>query len=259
MANKLPKHIVRLFTLVGFVVFAGLIAKAYLTDPSFYRFGHYRSDAVPELASGTPVYQGSDYCRTCHAGKDADKHIDRDADWAIGVHRTVQCEVCHGTDREHPDDGKSLIPDDKIKLCTTCHLAITGRPAKQPQIVLGEHPFPGEETPQCHTCHNPHSPADMQEEETAVAATPEEEAPALVSKCSKCHGQRGEGVKKNPALAGMDSAEFVERINLYVSGAREHKIMTKLARSMSEEEILELAKYYERLADKSPTEVDRAK
>ena len=251
MSSRLPTHIVRLFSVVGFVVLAGLIAKAWLTDPSFYRFGHYRADAVPELASGTPVYQGSAYCRTCHAGKDADKHIDRDTDWAIGAHRTVQCEVCHGTDREHPDDGKSLIPVDKIKLCTTCHLAITGRPAKQPQIVPGEHPFPGEETPPCHTCHNPHSPADMQEEENPVNASAAISAPALVSKCSKCHGQLGEGVKKNPALAGMDPAVFVERINLYASGAREHKIMTKLAKSLSEEEIQELASYYGSLAGKS--------
>jgi len=252
MTSRLPKHIVRLASVLVVAALAALLAKAYLTDPSYYRFGHYRSDAVPELASPTPVYQGSTYCLTCHAGKEADQGIDRNADWAVGVHRTVQCEVCHGTDREHPDDGKSLIPADKIRLCTTCHLAITGRPAKQPQIVLGEHPFPDEETPQCHTCHNPHSPADMQEEEAPTGAAPAESAPAMVSKCSKCHGQRGEGVKKNPALAGMDPAEFVELINLYSSGAREHKIMTKLAKSLSEAEVQELARYYASLAGKSP-------
>jgi len=244
----MPKHILRLLLLLGFALLAALVARDYLVDPSYYRFGHYRADSVPEMASAVPVYQGSAWCLTCHSGPDADKQIDRNADWAIGVHRTVQCEVCHGTDHEHPDDGISLIKEDKIRLCTTCHLAITGRPAKQPQIVLGQHPFEDEETPQCHTCHNPHSPADMQEEELPAGVSQAVSAPALISKCVKCHGKQGEGVKKNPALAGLAVAEFIERINLYKSGERKHKIMNKFAQSMTEEEVLELAKYYESLA-----------
>lgn len=251
MPNKMPKHIVNLLLLLGGFLVLAFAARSYLVDPSFYKFGHYRADAVPELAAGTPLYQGSTYCLTCHAGENADRNIDINADWAIGAHRTVQCEVCHGTDHEHPDDGKSLVPVDKIKLCTTCHLAITGRPASQPQIVLGEHPFPDEETPQCHTCHNPHSPADMQADE-AVPEASAIDAPAITSKCAKCHGQQGEGVKKNPVLAGLEPAVFIERMNLYKSGVREHKIMAKFARSLSDEEITELAEYYRSLATKSP-------
>ncbi len=251
MVKKMPKHISRLLLLVGTVLVLALVAKSWLTDPSFYRFGHYRADAVPELAAPTPLYQGSAYCLTCHSGKNADKNIDRNADWAIGVHHTVQCEVCHGTDAQHPDDGKTLIPADKIKLCTTCHLAITGRPATQPQIVLGEHPFPGEETPQCHTCHNPHSPSEMQEEETGQVA-PADNAPAITSKCAKCHGAHGEGVKKNPVLAGLESAVFIERINEFKTGARKNKIMAKFAKALTDEEVAELAQYYESLGAKSP-------
>lgn len=246
----MPKHIVNLLILLGGILLLAFAVRFYLVDPSFYKFGHYRSDSVPELAAATPLYQGSAYCRTCHT--------ERDADWAIGTHRTVQCEVCHGTDRSHPDDGKSLVPTDKIKLCTTCHLATTGRPARQPQIVLGQHPFPDEDTPQCHTCHDPHAPADMQTDATALDAQTQaagtngasSNAPAITSKCAKCHGQSGEGVKKNPALAGLVPAVFIERIELYKSGAREHKIMTKLARSLSDEEIAELAEYYNNLAAK---------
>lgn len=248
----MPKHIVNLLILSGCIVLLAFAARSYLVDPSFYRFGHYRSDAVPELAAATPLYQGSTYCRTCHA--------ERDADWAIGTHRTVQCEVCHGTDREHPDDGKSLAPVDKIKLCTTCHLAITGRPATQPQIVLGEHPFADEETPQCHTCHDPHLPGGIQADQTATAAPPQAagtggtsiNAPAVTSKCAKCHGQQGEGVKQNPVLAGLESAVFIERMNLYKSGAREHKMMTRIAQSLSDGEIAELAEYYKSLEANSP-------
>jgi cytochrome c553 len=247
----MPKHISRLLVLLIVVLLLAIAARTYLIDPSFYRFGHYRGDAIPELASATPVFLGSAYCLTCHAGKDADKNIDRNADWAIGTHQTVQCEVCHGTAPQHPDDGKSLLPVDRIKLCTTCHLAITGRPAGQPQIVLGEHPFPDEETPQCTNCHNPHSPVDMQEEEAAPAGSGID-APAVTSKCAKCHGPQGEGVKKNPALAGLPADVFVERMNLYKSGVRENKIMVKFANTLSGEEIMELAKYYESLAAESP-------
>jgi len=244
MSTRMPKHISRLLLLLVVVMIGAYAVRSWLVDPSYYRFGHFRADAVPEIAAQTPLYQGSDYCRTCHA--------ERNEDWAKGAHQTVQCEVCHGIDHNHPDDGKSLVPADKIRLCTTCHLAITGRPAKQPQIVLGEHPFPGEETPQCHTCHNPHSPGEMQEDETAPSGSAAVNAPAIVSKCAKCHGKNGEGVKRNPALAGLTPEVFIERINQYKSGSRKNKIMAKFANSLSEEEMQELAKYYENLAATSP-------
>ena len=76
--------------------------------------------------------------------------------------------------------------------------------------------------------------------------------PDSAKKCAKCHGKRGEGLKKNPALAGMESAVFIERMNLYRSGERESKKMTKYAKRLSEEEMLELAEYYESLPAKSP-------
>jgi len=72
-------------------------------------------------------------------------------------------------------------------------------------------------------------------------------APAIAAKCAKCHGKQGAGVKRNPALAGMKSAVFIEQMNLYLTGERENRIMNKLARSLSEDELAELAVYYERL------------
>jgi len=251
VSTKLPKHIVYLLLILGSFLLLGLAAKSYLTDPSFYEFGHYRSDAVPELAAGTPLFRGAAYCQSCHTN--------RNTDWAIGAHRTVQCEVCHGADREHPENEETFIPADTIRLCTTCHDTITGRPAWQPQIVVGQHPFPDEETPQCHTCHDPHSPGDSEPDAAADARTQAAgingaaiNPPAVASKCAKCHGQQGEGVKKSPALAGLESAVFVERLNLYKSGAREHKMMAKFAKSLNDEEVVELARYYESLAAKSP-------
>ena len=252
MPRKMPKHIFNLLMLLGGFFLLAFAAKIYLTDPSFYKFGHFRADAVPELAAGTPIYQGTPYCLTCHE--------ERLADWSSGAHSTVQCEVCHGTQRDCPVDGISRIPADTIKLCTTCHEAMPARPAAQPQIDLAEHPFPDEETPQCHTCHDPHSPGDGLADEEAPAAETQADLtagvpdilPDLAKKCAKCHGKQGEGLKKNPALAGMESAVFIERMNLYRSGARESKKMTKYAKRLSDEEIVELAEYYESLPAISP-------
>ena len=76
---------------------------------------------------------------------------------------------------------------------------------------------------------------------TAVAA------PDAAKKCAKCHGKLGEGVKKNPALAGIAAAEFTEKMSLYREGVGDSKVMIRFAKSLSDEEIAELAAYYESL------------
>ena len=249
MPLKMPIHIVRLLFLMTLFVLFAFAAKVYLTDPSFYKFGDYRADAVPELAAGEPLFKGAVYCQTCHP--------ERSADWSVNAHSAVECEVCHGANLEHPDDGKTLIPADTIRLCTACHEAMPARPARQPQIVLAEHPFPGEQTPQCHDCHDPHVPGtgelDTQlpstETQAAVSGAAPITVPAAVSKCAKCHGKQGEGIKRNPALAGSDSETFIEQMQMYKAGTRKHKIMAKYAKALSDEEISELAAYYQSLGE----------
>jgi len=102
MPRKMPKHIFNLLMLLGGFFLLAFAAKIYLTDPSFYRFGHFRADAVPELAAGTPVYQGTPYCLTCHE--------ERLADWSTSAHSTVQCEVCHGTHTRRCQHGQPRSP-----------------------------------------------------------------------------------------------------------------------------------------------------
>jgi hypothetical protein len=252
MNKKLPKHIVRLILILGFSLLLALVAKAYLTDPSFYKHGHYRSDAIPELADGEPVFKGSKYCLGCHE--------QRKTDWQSSAHVAVQCEVCHGTNREiclNPDRGqdkneKSAIPADTIRLCTTCHLALQARPKNHPQIVLGQHPFPDEETPQCFTCHNPHSPSNREPEEEGVTVLAEIELEAEVleaaSKCARCHGKHGQGRNRTPPLAGMKADVFIELMGKFKSGDTDSKTMAKYASALSDEEIVKLAHYYEGLA-----------
>jgi cytochrome c553 len=249
MPQKVPKHIVRLLLLLGSFLLVAYAAKIYLTDPSYYRFGYYRADAVPEIAAGKPLFKGSAYCRTCHD--------ERNADWSGGSHRTVECEVCHGTSEECPVKEGTRIPADTIRLCSTCHEKMPARPAAHPQIVPGEHPFADGETMPCIECHDPHAPGPVAREEvttaveSAIAAT-DVAAPPGAKKCAKCHGKQGEGFKKNPALAGLESAVFMDKMQMYRSGGGDSKIMTRFAKALSDEEIAELAEYYQSLPAAHP-------
>ena len=84
----MPKHIFRLICLLVGVLLAALIARPFLIVDSFYKFGHYRANAVPEIAAQAPVFKTAHYCLSCHAP--------RVAQWSANNHKTVTCEVCHG-------------------------------------------------------------------------------------------------------------------------------------------------------------------
>lgn len=248
----MPKHIYRLI-LILIVFLAGAYAGIiFLTDPSFYRFGHYRADAVPELAAGEPIFRGPDYCRGCHS--------DRHAEWKAGAHNKVKCEICHGPAGQHPATGKLPIPEDPVKLCATCHEAMPSRPGQHPQVVLDQHPYPHETPVICSSCHNPHAPRIGQPESVVAPVTPEPVRPPMgaagipkvAGSCSGCHGARGEGMGNFPAIAGMPVAEFVKVMNEYKSGARPSPMMASLAGRLTDEDIRILANYYASLGDSGP-------
>src|ERR1035437_2819422 len=90
----MPKHIVRLIVLIIGLGAIGITARNLLIDKSFYKFGHYRVDAVAEIARDKPKYQGSAYCESCHAAQynEWSKSIHHSVD----VGKVVKCEVCHG-------------------------------------------------------------------------------------------------------------------------------------------------------------------
>jgi cytochrome c553 len=126
------------------------------------------------------------------------------------------------------------------------------RPKHHPQIVAEEHPVADGEVMPCIECHDPHSPGPVAREEIATTVEPSlpvtaVAAPDAAKKCAKCHGKLGEGVKDNPALAGIAAGEFIEKMSLYRQGIGDSKVMTRFAKSLSDEEIAELAAYYESL------------
>ncbi len=186
----MPKHIVRLLSLVTVFVIIAIAAKQFLVPATFYEYGHYRGAAVAEIASKVPKLGGSASCQSCH--KEAY------ATWTSGIHRKAtkndvvqrmvikngpNCEVCHTgpagnhpskeamplsiEDRvttithkhiEHPADapGRNLMLTAKEmqSVCLNCHEKLEARPKTQPQIAVDSHS--GKEL--CTACHNPHSP-----------------------------------------------------------------------------------------------------
>ncbi len=145
----MPKHILRLIVLIFGLLVVAVIGKELLTDKSFYRFGHYRADSVPEIAAQIPVLQTAASCQECHA--------ERFEKWSVAKHKTVTCENCHGAALGHPQKiAKLPIPTDAVKLCTRCHEALTGRPDTQPQVEVPKH----NKGRQCVACHNPHVPEE---------------------------------------------------------------------------------------------------
>ena len=248
----MPKHITRLLLLLVGLGIGAYGAKLFFTDDSFYRYGHYRGDAVAEIASDKPIHMGSEYCESCHR--------ERYAEWSQGVHhsasigKVVQCEVCHGvaggrdvggtfqhvsTGTDHPASGKLTVPQDTRQLCPLCHEKLAGRPAAQAQIVVATHAG----SAQCTTCHNPHSPKLMK---TAATGTSGGDGKGAV--CAGCHG--AEGVSANaiwPNLAGQHGAYLLAALKAYKSGVRTDPMMSATAKSLSDADMKELADHFARL------------
>jgi cytochrome c553 len=78
----------------------------------------------------------------------------------------------------------------------------------------------------------------------AHAAGDVDEGMAKAKRCAACHGADGKGRKDNPPLAGMDPEKFTKAMAEYKEGARDHKMMTALAKKLSDEDIANLAAYY---------------
>jgi cytochrome c553 len=233
----MPKHVVRLLTLMAVGLVLAVVAKHFLTPDSFYRFGHFRAASVTEIASLQPVYMTSARCEKCHD--------DRYAEWSASNHKSVACEDCHGPGRRHPKGGNATlpIPKDTIRLCTLCHLSMAGRPATQPQIVLAEH-APGE---QCAGCHNPHSPKIS----AAVQLNGDiDKGKSLAAKaCAECHGEAGISPNATwPSLAGRSAAYMVRITTAYKTGDQLDAAMTPIAKKLSDQDIQDVSAYYASLS-----------
>jgi len=233
----MPKHIVRLIVLILAFGAVALIAKRYFTANSFYEYGHYRADSVPEIAAQEVVFQTPRYCQSCHGP--------RHAQWSANSHKTVICETCHGAAQGHPQNGKLPIPADTVKLCTLCHEAMPGRPRTQPQVEPVQHSG-GQ---QCIVCHNPHAPkiTSAAVKVAGDAAAGEKRAAA----CASCHGAKGISPNDTwPNLAGQHAAYLARILGAYKSGDQKDVVMTPMAQALSDADVRNLAAYYGSLSCK---------
>jgi cytochrome c553 len=234
----MPKHIIRLTALLIAIGVGVLVAKWYFTADSFYEFGHYRANSVPEIAGMQPVFQTPRYCEPCHS--------ERVALWSANNHKSVICEVCHGPAQGHPANGKLPIPKDTRKLCTLCHEAMPGRPRAQPQIDVDAHSG-GQ---QCIACHNPHAPKIA-----AGAAAVAGDAAAgrkRAVECSGCHGAQGISANDTwPNLAGQHPAYLARILGAYRSGDQKDVVMTPIAHGLAKDDVQNLAAYFGGLSCKS--------
>ena len=256
----MPKHIVRLITLLVVAVILAVVARFYLVPHSYYRYGNYRGNAVAEIARDPPLYKGSRSCASCH------RRIFNQ--WSASAHR-VQCEDCHGPSGEHPRmdapplpinpdthqllmqeryriaTGRMQMPTSTAHLCLQCHASIAGRPATQPQVIASVHAG----TQQCAACHDVHSPkivfpAVPQVASMGSAAT----GRAASAACAACHGATGISVSPMwPNLAGQQRAYVVRALESYRTGKRKAAPMNMMAAALSDTQIANLAAYFSSL------------
>ncbi|MGE5114592.1 MAG: cytochrome c3 family protein [Acidobacteriaceae bacterium] len=151
---KDAEHLLRLagVFLLGIVLF--LVARALFVPKSFGQYGHYRGEALKEIASREPRFAGHTACEDCHSDILNIKKA--------GKHAGVNCEACHGPLAKHVADPASVTPSlpDTAVLCARCHEANLAKPAAFPQVVTKDHMG----DIKCNTCHQPHSPLLSPEE-----------------------------------------------------------------------------------------------
>jgi hypothetical protein len=133
--------------LLGLAAFLGI--RSLLVPRSFGRYGHYRANAIGEIAALPISYAGHQVCEGCHTDEAGMK--------SKGVHKGVACESCHGPQAKHADDPATVQPAklDTTSLCPRCHQANIAKPKTFPQVDAPDHSGGAA----CNTCHQPHSPA----------------------------------------------------------------------------------------------------
>jgi len=79
---------------------------------------------------------------------------------------------------------------------------------------------------------------------TAQAAGDAAAGKAKAAGCAGCHGANGQGVPPNPPLAGESEDRFIQAMQDYKSGKRNHAMMKALSAGLSDQDIANLAAYY---------------
>lgn len=184
------RHTIRPLAAVGGFLLVGLVLRGIAVPADFGRDGPYRAGARDDAAHvREPRYQGAAACTECHASEHDASTRD--------VHRTVECETCHGPALAHVAAPKQehLKVDRTAAACLVCHRKLTARPGPFPQIDPPEHfrLVGAKDGVACPTCHDPHQPIFLSKPLADARLHP------LVHRCRDCHVNRTDETLKRPA------------------------------------------------------------
>jgi ribosomal protein L37AE/L43A len=142
------EHLIRLALVMAIGVLIFVVLRAAVIPRSFGEYGHYRGDAIREIAARPIAYAGHKSCEDCHTDVLDQKKL--------GKHVVVSCEACHGALAGHAANPASITPPklDTAVLCARCHEANSAKPKTFPQVVTADHSG----GVSCDTCHQPHKP-----------------------------------------------------------------------------------------------------
>lgn len=66
----------------------------------------------------------------------------------------------------------------------------------------------------------------------------------LASGCSGCHGLTGGGYGTLPPISGLSLAEFSQAMLEFKADRRKGTVMNRIAKGFTEDELMELARYF---------------
>ena len=144
----MPTQLKRLIPM--FIIFIGLflIIRYFLIPDSFGQYGHYRGDALTDVASIELVHASKEDCYDCH--DDIQMKIEND------FHAELSCLICHGPGLEHVDnpEAANIQKNSGREFCGRCHHFNAARSTNViTQIDITTH---NTEIENCIECHNPH-------------------------------------------------------------------------------------------------------
>jgi len=194
LANK--HYVTRIFLVLAVLLGLALVVRRLLLPEGFGETGFYRAQAPDEEAQREVVHQGKQVCARCHE----EQFLMHEHD----VHRTVECEVCHGKGAEHvkarakslPREQGYIFKELEQSTCLKCHERIYARPKLFPTVRVDEHyALVGvqESAVKCQECHNPHKPLFLAKPAAEARLHP------LIHQCSECHEEKAVETKARPS------------------------------------------------------------
>jgi NAD-dependent dihydropyrimidine dehydrogenase PreA subunit len=151
----MPPQLKVLIPLFAAFVIIFLIIRHFIVPASFYEKGHYRANALIDIANREVVYSNKETCIDCHPDMYEKLQSDK--------HAHLNCLVCHGPGLEHANspDSANIVKKSGREHCGRCHSINPARAEGAiTQIDIKTHHI---EKDNCIECHNPHQVWEIKE------------------------------------------------------------------------------------------------